>query len=156
MPLKIDSEALLNPEKFWGGPVNEGQKPAGGEKAPPPTHRVGGKPAFEPQPILATPIDVSAMPALPKAGVELARLVLYIAAGSILLLTVYLVFMDVWIGRNVHAQYEQILNPKRMGSELFALDRLQHLLDDLSAARKDPGWQMSAESHQNAEGILKM
>jgi hypothetical protein len=156
MPLKIDSVAPLNPENFWGGPVNEGQKPAGSENVPPPTAPPGGKTGFAPETTRPTPIGVSEMPALPKAGVELARLVLFIAAGSILLLAVYLVFMDVSIGRDVHTQYEQILNPKRIGSELFALDRLQHLLDDLAAARKDPAWQMSAESHQNAEGVLKM
>lgn len=95
------------------------------------------------------------LPPVIDAGVKLAKLVLYIAAGSIVVLIVYLISMDLVIGSDIHKSYDHILNPSRIGSEFYMLGRLEQLSVDLSAARKDPAVKLSAESLQNAESILK-
>jgi hypothetical protein len=53
-------------------------------------------------------LPISGMPPVVGAGVKLARLVLCIAAGSIVLLVAYLVFMDLVIARDVSSAYKQV------------------------------------------------
>ncbi len=152
MPLQIDSVAVPDPDELLGHSVSQGQNvTASGSAA------AGGQQEFaQVQRVLPSPIRVSELAPEIGAGVELARLVLYIAAGSIVMLTAYLIFMDIAIGRDVHNEYQQVLNPSRIGTEFYTLGRLEKLSVDLGAARKDPEWQMSADSRQNADAILKM
>jgi hypothetical protein len=152
MPLQIDSVVVPDPDELLGRSVTPGQNVSTSSSA-----AAGGPQEFaQVQPVLPTPIGVSEMPPEIGAGVELARLVLYIAAGSIIVLTAYLIFMDIAIGRDIHNEYKQVLNPSRIGAEFYTLGRLEELSVDLGSARKDPQWQMSVESRQNADSILKM
>ncbi len=151
MPLQIDSVAVLDPDELLGRTVTQDQNVTASGSA------AGRARAFAHlQPVLPTPIGVSEMPPVVGAGVELARLVLYIAAGSIVVLAAYLIFMDIAIGRDVHNEYQQVLNPSRIGAEFYTLGRLEKLAVDLVAARKDPEWQMPTDSRQNADSILKV
>src|SRR5260370_25391747 len=152
MPLQIDSVAVPEPDELLGHSVSQGKNvTASGSGA-----AGGQQEVAQVQRVLPPPIRVSELAPEIGGGVELARLVLYIAAGSIVMLTAYLIFMDIAIGRDVHNEYQQVLNPSRIGTEFYTLGRLEKLSDDLGAARKDPEWQMSADSRQNADAILKM
>ena len=107
----------------------------------------------KPDPLNGVEVRVQTPPFL-DAGVRLARLVLGTAAGSIVLLLAYLIWMDLTIGLNVQKTYDHVLNPSRIGSEFYTLGRLERLAVDLTSARKDPNLKLSAESTQNAEMIL--
>jgi hypothetical protein len=96
------------------------------------------------------------MPPVIDAGVKLARLVLYLAAGSIVMLLAYLISMDLVVGSDVHRSYDHILNPSRIGSEFYTLGRLEQFLVDLNAAKKDSAMVLSAEPLQNAQSILQV
>lgn len=111
--------------------------------------------SVSPNPLKGLEVQVQ-MPPVIDAGVRLTRLVLYIAAGSIVLLIAYLISMDLVIGSDIHKSYDHILNPSRIGSEFYTLGRLEQLSIDLNAARKDPITKLTADSLQNAESILKM
>ena len=90
------------------------------------------------------------------AGVSLARIVLGIAGGGILILMLYLVWMDVSIAENVAGAYKQVLNPSRVGVEFYTLDRLEQFSADLNAARANPNQTMSKESAQKDQDVIKM
>lgn len=110
-------------------------------------------PEVSPSPIRGIHVD---LPPVIDAGVRLARLVLFIAAGSILCLIFYLIYMELVIGRDIQKTYGQVLNPNRIGSEFYTLGRLEELSIDLGAGRKDADSKLSAESLQNAESVLTM
>ena len=140
--------------------------PAGGEppKRPPeavPPPIEGLTVAFkerkkdEPSPLKDLGVE-ERMPPLAGAGVGLARLVLTITAGAIVLLLGYLLLMELIIGANVAGAYKQILNPSRIGSEFYALGRLERFSVDLNAARKDPALKVSEDSLQNAQSVVRM
>lgn len=101
-------------------------------------------------------LPISGLPPVIGAGVNLARLVLYVAAGSIVLLLSYLVFMELLIARDINGAYRQVLNPSRVGSEFYTLSRLEQLKVDLTAARNDASLEWSADSLQNAHTVLEM
>lgn len=111
----------------------------------------------------ATPVDPSArgvaataMPAVAAAGVSLARIVLAIVAGVILILMGYLVWMDFRIAADVAGAYRQALTPSRVGSEFFTLDRLEQFTADLNTARANPKQTMSQESDLRGREVIQM
>ena len=85
----------------------------------------------------AIAVGAGPMPAVAAAGVQLAKIVLAIAAGAIVILMTYLVWMDGSIADNVAGVYKQVLNPSRIGSALYTSDRLEQFAADLNAARAD-------------------
>lgn len=101
-------------------------------------------------------LSANLMPAVAAAGVDLAKAVLKIVAGVILILIGYLVWMDYSIAGNVADSYKQVLSPSRMGSEFFTLDRLEQFASDLNAARANPNQTMSAESDQRGREVIKI
>jgi hypothetical protein len=88
------------------------------------------------------------------AGVKLALFVLKIATGSIVLLLIYLLSMDLIVGSDIHQAYKEVLNPSRIGSEFYTLGRLEKLSLDLSKGRQNADFQMDVEATQNAGSII--
>jgi hypothetical protein len=155
MPLNIDS--VFNPPPLFdlnpAAPANA--TPA--NAAPEGTLQIGPQAMASAPAVSPTPLKgVSEMPPIPKAGVELVKLVLLIAGCSIGVLISYLVWMDYTIGRDVHQAYQEVLNPNRIGSEFYALGRLESFSLGLTAASKDNSAQLSKESAENADLTLKM
>lgn len=103
-----------------------------------------------------SPVGATDMPAVAAAGVLLAKIVLGIAGGAIVILMTYLVWMDGSIADNVAGAYKQVLNPSRIGSEFYTLDRLEQFAADLNAARANPNQAMSKESAQRDQEVVKM
>jgi hypothetical protein len=91
-----------------------------------------------------------------SAGLNLAKIVLYIVGGVIVILMLYLVFMDLRIAADVAGAYKQVLNPSRIGSEFYTLDRLERFGSDLDSARTHPTQTLSTESIQNDQDVIKM
>ena len=91
-----------------------------------------------------------------KEGALLARFVLSIAAGAIGVLVIYLAWMDARIASDVAGAYKQVLNPSRIGSEFYTLDRLAHFSDDLILARTNPNQTMTSEAVRRDQDIAKM
>lgn len=168
MPLKIDSTFSPPPLFDLDPPPNTatltapgGASASGGVAAPgglggtiPPITpmAVASAPSVSPTPLKG----VGEMLPIPKAGVEIVKLVLLIAACSIGVLIGYLIWMDYTVGRDVHQAYQEVLNPSRVGAEFHALGRLETFATDLTAATKDPKAQLSKESAENGDTILKM
>lgn len=94
------------------------------------------------------------MPAVTKAGITLAKAVLYITGGAIILLMLYLVWMDRSVAGDVADAYKQVLNPSRIGSEYYTVGRLEQFGSDLSAARADPKYNLSAEQTQRDREVV--
>ncbi len=173
-PLNIESEAKLSADNLFGSTTDQDLSETGAAASGVRSGNSGdGTDAFrqakaalptqldvsQPKEVLLKQLDVSETPRMPPvagAGVGLARLVLYIAAGSILILTVYLISMEFSVARDVRDAYAQVLSPNRIGAEFYTLSRLEQLSVDLSTARENSEWQMSADSRQNADSILKM
>jgi hypothetical protein len=129
--------------------------------APPPVNiqAVPGVPAPMNAPSVAPPqINVSAqqMPPTVFVGFKLAKKVLAIAAGSIVLLLLYLFAMEWMIGSDVRQAYKRILSPSRVGAEFQSIAQLEKFAADLSDARKNPKVQWTNESLQNGQDLLKL
>jgi hypothetical protein len=90
------------------------------------------------------------------AGLQLAKIVLSIAGGAIVMLMAYLVWMDGSIADNVAGAYKQVLNPSRIGSEFYTLDGLEQFAADLNAARDNPNPATSKQSAQRDQEVVKM
>jgi|SRR5450432_1738445 hypothetical protein len=166
-PLNIESSIELKSDDFLGaaGTAEQYSNAPSTDAKPPqpatgPSAEDGEGTAFSKatRSVLLESIGVSAttMPPVAGAGVALAQFVLGIAAGSIVLLGIYLIYMDVVVARDVRSEYQEVLNPSRIGSEFYTLGRLEQLSVDFTAARNKPEWQMPAESRQNADGVLKL
>ena len=115
--------------------------------------RVGNAPSVSPPPPGVRATD---MPPVAAAGVLLAKVVLGIAGCSILILMAYLVWMDGSIADNVANAYKQVLNPSRIGSEFYTLDRLSQFASDLNTARDNPKQVLSKESAQRDQEVIGM
>ena len=153
MPLNIGS---VNPDPLPG--INAIEVPVSGTGSPPGITEGGPQAVAQatsvnPRPISGIQVEI---PPMVDAGVRLAKVVLAIAAGSILCLILYLISMELLLGWDIHRSYDQVLNPSRIGSEFYTLGRLEELSLDLGAARKDPTAKWTVDSLKNAEGILKM
>ncbi len=96
------------------------------------------------------------MPPVAAAGVMLAKFVLTIAGGAIVILMAYLFWMDATVAHNVADAYKQVLNPTRVGSEFYTLDRLEQFASDLNAARANAKQEMSKESAQRDHEVIGM
>lgn len=107
-------------------------------------------PTVDPTPAAARPFDRG------SAGLELAKIVLRIVGGVILILMLYLAWMDLRIAGDVAGAYKQVLNPSRVGSEFYTLDRLERFASDLDAARTHSTQTLSTESVQNEQDVIKM
>ncbi len=136
-----------------------------------PSVTVSQAPAVAPQPVTVQPspafgqasttpasVGVSAqeMPPHVFAGFKLAKIVLTITAGSILLFFFYLFAMDWLIGSDIRDAYQKVLVSNRVGAELLTLTEIQKFSADLDYSRKTPTAQWSAESMQNAQDVLKL
>jgi hypothetical protein len=98
--------------------------------------------------------SATVMPPVAAAGVNLAIFVLAMAGGSIVLLLMYLISMDLLVGADVRGAYKEVLNPSRIGSEFYTLGRLEKLSLDLSTARQNTAFQMDTEATNNASSII--
>ena len=130
-----------------------------GPPAPPPGG-VGSAPAGLAQAPTVTPppVGVSAQPLTPIlfAGFTLAKIVLGITAGSIVLLLSYLLWMESVVATDVRDAYQKVLSPSRIGAEFRTISELEKLSTDLSATRKNAAVQWTPDSLQNAEAVLKL
>lgn len=102
-------------------------------------------------------IDVTAQPitqTTPFLGFLLAKIVLGIAAASILALIIYLVTMEWAIAHDVRAAYRDVLNADRVGSEYLAVAQLQKLSGDLEEIRGKASVSWSVDSLDNAQKIV--
>jgi hypothetical protein len=147
MPLNIQGD--VQPRNV-DAVVEEVRTPNAVTPPPLPPDSIAERPAPLP------PGTVTPLPRVVEVGDKLARFVLWIAAGSIAGLLLYLGFMDLTIGSDVSSAYTQVLRPSRIGSEYYTLDHFDRFLDDLSSARQDPNWRMPPEPLQNAQGVLAM
>jgi hypothetical protein len=95
------------------------------------------------------------LPPLTWVGKDLARWVLLIMAGSIVVLMSYLFYMEGKIGRDVGGAYNWALDASKAGLEFKELDRLETTTADLRMARKSADWQMSEASLRSAQGVLR-
>jgi hypothetical protein len=89
-------------------------------------------------------------------GFKLAKIVLSITAGSIVLFLLYLLAMEWTIGSDVRDAYQKVLNPDRVGAEFVTVAELEKFAADLGNARKNPTVQWTTESLQNAQNVLKL
>lgn|GEM_PF-2733568 len=104
-----------------------------------------------------SPLSVTADPVMParaKAGVELSRLVLYMIAGSIVLLLLSLLWLGSSVSDDVKHAYANVLEPSHAGTELQTLARIEELLDDLGRAKSDLKWQMTQGASDNEAKVL--
>jgi hypothetical protein len=101
-------------------------------------------------------VSAQEMPPHVFAGLQLAKIVLMITAGAILLFFFYLFAMDWVIGIDVRDAYQKVLVSNRVGAELFTLTEIQRFSADLTYSSKTPNSQWSAESMQNAQDVLKL
>jgi len=109
-------------------------------------------------PVKPPDINLSAQQMSPttKVGYELAKIVLWITAGSIIIFVLYLISMEWLIGSDVRDAYKKVLNPDRAGVELMVVAEVEKFSADLIAARKTPTVQWSTESNQNAQKVLAL
>jgi hypothetical protein len=91
-----------------------------------------------------------------REGVKLAKAVLGITAGSILLLVAYLLIMEWMIGSNIREAYCKALDCDRAGSEIVAISTIDNFIASLTEASKNEKFQMSAEAQLNADQLLKL
>lgn len=107
-------------------------------------------------PAATNPADVKPEKSQVLIGFDLAKIVLSMTAGSIVLFLIYLVFMESTISSDIRRQYRHILVPNRLAAEMMTTAGLEQLSKDLGHAKTNPSDQWSAESEQNAENILKL
>lgn len=158
MPLDVKAAPLVTPPEIRGlevvsGAASRSTSPDIGKSKPvtPPALLVSSAPTVMPR-----FVDVVHLHARMHTGYQLARIVLFTTAGSIVLLLGTLVWMDSKIGKDVTSVYGQVLNPSRIGTEFYTLGRLEKLSVDLRAAQTNPTLQWSADSSKNTEDVLKM
>lgn len=127
------------------------------EEVPAPQDQTKGKAGDSP-PVSPPSLSVGSTPmaAVAAAGVDLAKIVLRIVSVVILILMGYLVWMDYTVAKNLADAYKQVLNPSRIGSEFYTLDRLEQFSADLNAARANANQTMSKESAQRDQDVIKM
>jgi hypothetical protein len=124
------------------------------EEIPPDAQAMGAK---------APPVDPTAVPSsattispVAAAGVDLAKCVLAIVSGVIIILMGYLAWMDWRVASDVADSYKQVLNPSRTGSEFYTLDRLEQFVSDLNAARTNPALTISGDAAQRDTDVIKL
>jgi hypothetical protein len=110
------------------------------------------------QAVAPAPVDVSAqtMPPVVFAGFTLAKIVLAITAGSIVIFVLYLFAMDWIIGNDVRNAYQKILSPSRVGTELLTVAELERFSTDLGNTRKNPTAPWTTEAVQNGQNVLTL
>lgn len=110
------------------------------------------------QEVVPQQINLSAYKMSPTVfvGFKLAKMVLGITAGSIVLLLLYLFAMEWIIGNDVRHAYQKVLSPSRVGAQFHSAAQLEEFSADLSDARKNSAAQWTSGSLQNAEDVLKL
>ena len=91
-----------------------------------------------------------------REGVKLAKAVLGITAGSIVLLILYLLVMEWMIGSNIREAYCKALDCDRAGSEIVAISTIDNFVASLTEATKSEKFQMPHEAQANADQLLKL
>ena len=87
------------------------------------------------------------------AGIDLSRLVLAILTGSILVLLGYLIWMEYYVGSDLAPAYSRIVNPNKIGSEVYVLSRMERMLDDFSALKSDKDAVLSDDAKKNVASV---
>ena len=109
--------------------------------------------------IADTPTEVpgvtTKMSAYAAAGLELSKRVLLITAGAILILTVYLAWIDRQISADIQSLYGNTESSPRLGLEIRTLAQFDQLSTDLRAAQVNPSaWPSAAQ--QNASDVVAL
>jgi hypothetical protein len=93
------------------------------------------------------------MPAITRAGVELAQRVLWISAGAILLFMLYLLAMELVVGHEVSSLFRLGQECRHSGAPFLMLARMEQFAHDLDQAQHDPAWVAPAGSLENARNV---
>jgi hypothetical protein len=94
-------------------------------------------------------------PAMARVGRELARFVLWIVSGSILVLLTYLLAMDLVVGSDIATAYARTGAPAPAGAEIMALSKLDDLRAEYAALAREPTRQMSSRAVEDSRVILE-
>ena len=119
----------------------------------------GGPPAISIQslgvnPVGSAPVVVRTPPATPiTVGKTLTSWVLLIAAGSILLLIVYLWRMDVTAGDDIRRNYGKDLN--REDISLYLTQRLRNFSDALSQSGDNPAFAVPKKTAEDESALIE-
>jgi hypothetical protein len=115
-------------------------------------------PVSQAPPVTPQVINLSAQQMSPTVfvGFKLAKLMLLITSGSILLFVLYLFCMEWMIGSDVRGAYQKALNPDRVGAELLTVTEFEKWSADLGSARKNPASTWTTEALQNAQNTIKL
>lgn len=116
-------------------------------------HRVRNAPESKPA---AINVSVSPMSPVAAAGVRLALYVLNIVIGAIVLLMLYLAWMDWQVAGDIRQSYRDVLDPSRLGAELQTVEKLDRLAVDLGAAQSNTTLVLVNGAQQNAQAVLRI
>jgi hypothetical protein len=131
-----------------GGAGGEAGGPAAGASQPPPV-----------PPFMATTVPPSinidaSLPPVTAAGLFLAKFVLTILAGAIVILALYLGLMEWRVASDVEGAYAKVRTTEQLGTELLIVGALDRFATDIKAAQDNPTATWSDESLRNAQDIL--
>jgi len=128
---------------------------------------MGTPPVIPPNPLTAAinsqpkqisaPADVQA--SLPKTpsmavGEGLAFRVLWIAVGSIVVLFVYLITMDLVVGSNLTGIYRQGGTPTREDIATYTAGQLEQFSHDVAQAQQDPKWLLEGNAKTRDQDVV--
>lgn len=101
-------------------------------------------------------MSVTPMTEAAAAGVSLAKTVLGIMTGTLIGLLLYLTLMDVLTGRDIAAVYGNIINPNKIGSEIYTLSAFDRMITDLSEIRTGKTDAMTAAMSSNINAVVSI
>ncbi|PWB81220.1 MAG: hypothetical protein C3F11_15750 [Methylocystaceae bacterium] len=101
-------------------------------------------------------VSVEKMEPTAAAGVLLAKIVLAIMSAAIAILSLYLFVMDIYGSAEIGGLYNRILNPDRIGSELYMSGRIDKAIADMRIFEKDGKAPLSDEASKNVKAVIKL
>lgn len=90
------------------------------------------------------------------AGIQLSKIVLGLMTGALFFLWLYLLIMEFNINRDVSRLYGQIVNPNRVGAEVYVFGQIESMMADVRAAADSPDGQLSVTAQTNADKVVAM
>lgn len=127
-----------------------------GLEAAPESSLLDVKDAREVTPANINNITVAPMPEVVAAGVTLAKCVLMIMTGALLVLFVYLGIMDYRTGSDISPMYDRIINPNKIGAEIYTLSEFDRMITDLSDLTSGKSASISDAARTNIKSVISL
>jgi hypothetical protein len=101
-------------------------------------------------------IAVVPMPPVVAAGFSLAKYVLAMMSCSIIILMLYLAFMDYTAGSDISAIYSKLINSNRTGTEIYTLSEFDRAIADLSQLLSPNSPALQETAKINLTGVISL